>query len=99
MYSRSYNPIATVETTTITTGTTWVLALAENTNRKWAYFANDSTVPIFLNFTTSTGTANQGIRVTSSGVWEMSHANGNLYDGGLSAVSTAAGSLIVTEGV
>ena len=75
------------------------VALAANTQRRWALFVNHGSTPVFLAIATSTGTAvaDKGIRLAATGgTFEMSPTHGNLDTRTVHAVTkTATGQILV----
>jgi len=76
-------------------------ALAENANRKYASFQNDSDTVIYLKVGAA-AVANEGIRLNpNGGSYEMSSATGNLDTRAVYAIHAGTGNktLLVAEGV
>ena len=74
--------------------------LAENTDRKWALFINDSSVAVYLKIG-ATAVANQGIRFNpAGGSFEMSAALNNPDTRAVNciAASGSGNTVLVTEG-
>ena len=86
--------------TAVSVGVATTVALASNTNRRYALFINNSNVEIYLKLGVA-AVLNQGIRLNrSGGSYEVSRLNGALYTGAVNAIASVAASiLLVTEGV
>lgn len=83
-----------------TVGAASVVALAANSRREYACFTNDSDAVIYLALG-HTAVINRGIRINvNGGSYEMSRAQGNLYQGTINAISSGAGkNLCVQEAI
>lgn len=94
------NSSSTLTHSVATIGITTGIALAANTNRKYALFVNDSDTTIYIMFGAS-AVLSQGIRINAhGGSYELSAACGNLDKRVINAIcSVADKKLIVTEGV
>lgn len=91
----------TTSVTAMTTSTSW----SGYSERKYLLVENDSDIAVYMAFstvygsTTATAEAQKGIRLNANGgSWESSRGLGNLYQGPLGFLSTAATKLVlITE--
>ncbi len=92
---------ATPTHTSVGAATSSTLALAANSNRRYAIFVNDSDTAVYLGLGAA-AIVNAGIRLNANGgSYEMSAMLGNLYRGAINAIHGGTGtkSLLVTEGL
>ena len=93
--------ITTITYSVLATTTSSQLALAVNTNRKYAMLINDSDTAIYVKIA-ATAVANEGIRLNpNGGAYEISSAIGNLHIGEINAIHGGTGTknLLIVEGV
>jgi len=85
-------------TSEVSVGDSTTAVLAENPNRSFALFINDSDTVIYLNIG-GAAVLNDGVRLNpSGGAYEMSRALGNLDTQAVNAISSVASkNLLVVE--
>lgn len=84
---------------TASAGTTNSIALAANPAATYRLIQNDGTASVYLSFGTGAAALNQGIRLAAGGIFEMSRANANLWNGQITCISSVNGQkLLVLEG-
>lgn len=93
------NELNSITHTAGTAGTASTQILAANTSRAYAHFVNDSDEAIYLNLG-GAAAVNTGVRINSAGgSYTLTPADGNLFTGAVTAVSSSGGKLVlVTEG-
>lgn len=87
---------ATATLSSVASSATTVVLLASNTNRKGAYFYNDSTSILYLAFTATASTSAYTLQIASQGFYEMPPEP--VYTGTISGIWSAAnGNARITE--
>ena len=81
------DPLTSITNGTLSVGATTTVLLAENLDRKWAVFVNDSDEVIYLGFGTA-AVLNTGLRLNAAGgTFEMTTFN--CYQGAINAICTS----------
>ena len=91
------DPLTSITNGTLSVGATTTVLLAENLDRKWAIFVNDSNEAIYLAFGEA-AVMNSGMRLNATGgTFEMTTFD--CYQGAINAICTSGSkNLTVMEG-